>query len=134
MQGRIRTKIDQEKLKEALSQGLPMHEAAKIAGSNAKSRSALAGVASQTLRRNPIMKKQILDILEDKRSMMLDVLNKEKINKANAYQLVTMAAIFTDKIQLLKGLPTARIAGDIDFNAMKPDEIKRWLQQKLTGK
>ena len=129
-----KTKIDRNKLVEALGEGLTLEEAAKEAGSKAHTYAGRAGVAANTLKRNPRLKKDVLDLLEDKRKMTFKALTKQKMDRSTGYQLVTMTAILTDKIQLLKGLPTARMEGTIDFKHKKQGEIKAWLQSKLTSK
>lgn len=123
--------IDKEKLKQAIADGHTLADSAKLAGSKAKTAGALASVAKNTIARDQELAQDIKQALEEKRIMVLGAITKEKVRKASAPQLVVMTGILTDKIQLVSGLPTERIKGDIKFNEMKPEEVKQFLIDKL---
>lgn len=124
-------KLDLGLLVEGLSQGMTHAQAAKHAGSTAKSRNALSGVASQALRRHPELREDVLESMKNRRIQAVQSLSKQKMDKASAKDLAIVVGILTEKINLMEGKPTQRVEGSIDFSKKKPSEVKGWLISKI---
>jgi len=126
--------LNLEKFKEAMLEGRSLSECAKAAGSKAKTRSALSGVGSLILKRNPQLKTDIVVDMDSKRKLLIEAITPDKLRKATVGHIAMAINVLTEKIELLKGKPTERIAGDIDFNKKTKEEIAQWLRQRLIQK
>ena len=127
----VKQTVDREKLKEGIAEGMSFAEAAKYAGSQAKTTSALSGVTANLLARDKKLKNGIIEKMEEKREMALDAMTKAKFATSSLSQLGIVAGILTDKLRAEKGEETAPQRVEINFNGMTTEQLKLTLIQSI---
>lgn len=89
-----------------------------------------------------LRRKTQVDIVHDlallRRMVIQELMDPARLKKASTHELIIMTGILTDKIQLLEGQPTARVAVNqnrLEANNLTPEERERAreLQRKLHG-
>ena len=99
-------KMDYNLVKEALAQGKTKIEAGKIGGSVAKNDTTVINMVNRKITNDSDYKREVIDLIEQRRQEALEAMTPEKASKASYQQLATSAGILTDKALLLRGDPT----------------------------
>lgn len=99
-------RINEAGLIKAIGEGMNYKEAGEIAGSKAKDK---ANSIALKIKRNPRIKKSIIEKLAQRQEWILNSIKHKDIKSAPLNLKAVSFGIMTDKLQLLKGDPTARI-------------------------
>jgi len=99
-------KIDDKVLVKAIVSGKTYTEAGKLAGSRAKDNQSVKEGVYKKISRNPTIKRDLIKQLEEKRDIMINALDEDRITKAPVGTINLMICQIIDKIQLLRGDPT----------------------------
>lgn len=102
MERKRKSKLDIKKLTKAIEGGAPLWMAAKIAGSDAKTKNALAVSAYSALQRSDANREEILGTLREKRDEVLEKMTPDKADKLGYDKLAKSFGLIQDHITRLE--------------------------------
>lgn len=126
-------KLNHRVLLESLSDGSTLSQAAKDAGSTAKTVDALRVSASQVLDAHPEYKEPLTDMIEEKQRKILKAMSQEKIEDASLTSQAVAFGILTDKGELLAGRPTQRNESNVDLSPLDRVQLLSFILGRLSS-
>lgn len=117
---------------EARGNGETLESAVVLAGSVQRGKNARSE-ATKLLKRHPEWLEPIADIAEEKIRLTFKHMTAEKARQASFSALAVSAGILIDKLPSLQGRPTARIVVEHDLGGLSVEQLKAFVQAKLSG-
>lgn len=126
-------KINHRKFIDAVSDGKPLSEAVRVAGSKGKSIKSLQVTGSKLLEAHPEYRAAITELIEEKQRAIITAMTQDKIETASLSSQAVAFGILTDKGELLAGRPTARTVSDVNLEALEKQQLLSFVLGRLSA-